>query len=102
MRIHNAHPPHPAQDLVFAAMPRPRADRISPTRKAVNLTVDASLLREARDSGINLSATLERALAEELRQRRRDRWHADNVLAIAIYNSAVDEHGAFADGLRGR
>lgn len=83
-------------------MSRPRADHTSPTRKAVNLTVDTSLLRQARDCGINLSATLERAIAEELRQRRRDRWHADNLLAIAIYNSAVDEHGAFADGLRGQ
>jgi len=66
----------------------------------VNLTVDANLLREARDQGINLSATLERALAEGLRRRRRERWLADNREGIEAYNVLVDQHGAFADTLR--
>jgi len=66
----------------------------------VNLTVDANLLREARDQGINLSATLERALAEELRRSRRERWLADNREGIEAYNELVDQHGAFADTLR--
>lgn len=66
----------------------------------MNLTVDANLLREARDQGINLSATLERALAEELRRSRRERWLADNREGIEAYNELVDQHGAFADTLR--
>jgi antitoxin CcdA len=66
----------------------------------VNLTVDANLLREARDQDINLSATLERALAEELRRSRRERWLADNQEGIEAYNELVDQHGAFADTLR--
>ena len=81
-------------------MPRPRTAIDTPTRKAVNLTVDANLLREARDQGINLSATLERALAEELRRSRRERWLADNREGIEAYNELVDQHGAFADTLR--
>lgn len=73
---------------------------MSASKKAVNLSVDAVLLREARDRDINLSATLERALEEALRQERRARWLADNRQGIAAYNDQVEVHGAFADMLR--
>jgi antitoxin CcdA len=73
---------------------------MSASKKAVNLSVDAALLREARDRDINLSATLERALEDVLRQDRRARWLADNRSRIAAYNQLVESHGAFADTLR--
>ena len=73
---------------------------MSSSKKAVNLSVDAALLREAREQAINLSATLERALEVALRQQRRDRWRAENRSAIAAYNEQVDAHGAFGDTLR--
>jgi antitoxin CcdA len=73
---------------------------MSASKKAVNLSVDAALLRAARDRDINLSATLERALEEALRQDRRARWLADNRQRIAAYNKQVEVHGAFADTLR--
>jgi antitoxin CcdA len=73
---------------------------MSASKKAVNLSVDAALLREARDRDINLSATLERALEDALRQDRRARWLADNRQRIAAYNEQVEVHGAFADTLR--
>ena len=69
-------------------------------KKAVNLSVDAALLREARDQHINLSATLERALEDAVRAHRRERWLSDNKPAIDAYNAQVDEHGTFADTLR--
>jgi len=72
----------------------------TPAKKAVNLTVDAALLREARKREINLSATLERALAEALRRTRREQWLASNKAGIDAYNERVDEQGAFADTLR--
>jgi len=73
---------------------------MSASKKAVNLSVDSALLREARDRDINLSATLERALEDALRQDRRARWLADNRQRIAAYNEQVEVHGAFADTLR--
>ena len=79
---------------------RPPEDQMSASKKAVNLSVDAALLREARERDINLSATLERALEEALRQDRRKRWLAENKRGIAAYNEQVDAHGAFADTLR--
>lgn len=73
---------------------------MSVSKKAVNLSIDAALLREARERDINLSATLERALSDALRQQRCERWLAENRPGIAAYNELVDAHGAFADTLR--
>lgn len=73
---------------------------MSASKKAVNLSVDAALLREAREQDINLSATLERALEVALRQQRRERWRAENRSAIAAYNEQVDAQGTFGDTLR--
>jgi antitoxin CcdA len=81
-------------------MPRSRAIVNAPPGRAVNLRVDANLLREARESHLNLSAILERALIEQLRRSRAERWLADNKDAITAYNALVHQHGAFADALR--
>ena len=83
-----------------ADRPEVRDDRRTAAKKAVNLSIDASLLSEARDQNINLSATLERALEDALRQARRERWLAENARSIEAYNAQIDEHGAFADALR--
>jgi antitoxin CcdA len=81
-------------------MPRPRT-RSKPTgKRAVNLSVPARLVDEARVHEINLSATLEHALEEALRCSRRERWIAENTQGIAAYNEHVDEHGAFSDKVR--
>jgi antitoxin CcdA len=89
-----------AHSNLEACTMRLREDRMSASKKAVNLSVDAALLHEARQSEINLSATLERALSDALRQQRRQRWLAENRPGIAAYNEQVDTHGAFADTLR--
>ena len=72
----------------------------SATKQAVNLSVDKALLRAAREREINLSATLESAIADELRRRRRAEWLENNQRAIDAYNADVDAHGAFSDGVR--
>jgi len=74
--------------------PRPRG------KKAVNLSIDAALLHAAREQHINLSATLERALSEALRQGRQEQWLVENQAGIDAYNEQVGRHGAFADTLR--
>ena len=61
---------------------------------------DDARLNAARECDINLSAMLEKALHEELRRVRRERWLAENASAISAYNEQVDEHGVFSDGLR--
>lgn len=70
-------------------------------KKATNVTVNSDLLAKARDLGINLSASLEAALVEELRRRHAQQWLAENRAAIDAYNDDVGSRGAFSDGLRG-
>jgi antitoxin CcdA len=70
-------------------------------KKAVNVSIKSDLLEAARAADINISATLEAALAEQLRIRKRERWRADNAEAIEAYNSDVDDNGSFGDHARG-
>jgi antitoxin CcdA len=74
--------------------PRVRAKR------ATNVSVRRDLLDAARAANINLSATLERALAAELKHVQREKWLNDNRVALAAHNDFMREHGVFSDGLR--
>ncbi len=69
-------------------------------KKATNLSVNSDLLNKARAMDINLSATLEQALIEALKQRQREQWLVENRNAIAAYNDHVEKQGVFSDGLR--
>ena len=69
-------------------------------KKATNVSIRTDLLEAARESKLNLSATLERALIEELRSVQRKRWREENRQAIAAHSEFVDKHGVFSDGLR--
>lgn len=71
-----------------------------PSKKAANLSIDATLLAAARHLEIILSATLESALVAELRRRKRSEWKAVHAAAIAEYNERVEKTGVFSDGLR--
>jgi antitoxin CcdA len=69
-------------------------------KKAANLTVRADLLEEARAYKINLSQTLEAALAVEVKKRREAEWLEQNKEAIAAYNRHIERDGLWSDGLR--
>lgn len=69
-------------------------------KRAANLSVNGDLLSKAKDLDINLSATLEQALAEALKKKQRERWLAENRKAINAYNEHVEAHGVFSDDLR--
>jgi antitoxin CcdA len=69
-------------------------------KRATNVSVRSDLLAAAREAGVNLSATLERALTAELASVQRTKWREENREAIAAYNEYVDEHGTFSDGVR--
>jgi len=82
---------------------RTRYSAAAPTggdKKAVNLRVSEELLKAAKAAGLNLSQTLEQALAESLKQIARDRWLAENREAIEYYNSYIEKHGVFSQGRR--
>jgi antitoxin CcdA len=57
------------------------------SKKAVNVSISADLLQAARNSEINLSATLEAAVEHELRQLRKREWLEQNENAIQAYTA---------------
>lgn len=74
----------------YRAGPRQRG---SPKKQAVNLSIDAELLREAREAGVNLSAVLEAALQDQLKQQRWQKWREANRAAIEESNAQLERDG---------
>jgi len=72
----------------------------SAVKRATNVSVRNDLLAAAREAGVNLSATLERALIEELAAGKREKWREENREAIAAYNDHIAKHGTFSDDIR--
>lgn len=70
-------------------------------KRATNLSINSDLLTMARELDINLSATMEMALADAVNRGQRERWLAENRDAMAAYNEHVEANGVFSDGLRG-
>ena len=64
------------------------------------MSINSDLLTKARVLKINLSATLERALAEQVAVRQRKLWREENRGAIEAYNDLVATHGSLGDALR--
>jgi antitoxin CcdA len=57
------------------------------------LSIDAALVAEAKEAGTNLSAVLEAALNEQLREKRRKKWLEDNREAIEAGNAQLERDG---------
>jgi len=70
------------------------------SKKATNLSINSDLLSKARKFNINLSATLEHALEDELRKAERNNWLKDNKKAIDELNKLADKNGLFSDAFR--
>lgn len=69
-------------------------------KKPTNVCINSDLLEKARSLKINLSATLEKALAEQLRNEQRAEWVRENADAIQAYNQFVETNGTFSDSVR--
>jgi antitoxin CcdA len=77
-------------------MPRRSAhadSQASTARRATNVTLPESLLREARDLNINLSQACERGLAMEVSETKTQRWLRENRAAMESWNEHVEQHG---------
>lgn len=78
-----------------------RNPKPSPSRKqSVNLSVDVTLLRNAKALKLNLSRLLEERLAERVHEAGRERWLKENRAALDDYNRRIERTGVFSDGLR--
>ena len=62
-------------------------------KRAINLSLNAQVLDTARELGMNLSATVDALLAEEVKKRYWERWNAENKDAIEHYNARIEREG---------
>jgi antitoxin CcdA len=74
--------------------------RSKAVKRAVNVSIRADLVDEAKAFGTNISAVVERALEAEHRERRREKWRAENREAINEANAELAGNGLWSDGLR--
>ncbi len=70
------------------------------SKKRTTVTVDGGILKAAKAAGINLSATLEQALATAIADKQRREWHRENAEAVDDYNMQIRGRGAFGSDLR--
>jgi antitoxin CcdA len=69
-------------------------------KKPTNLTINVELLNLAKSLDLNNSAVSETALAEVIKQKKREQWLEENVHGISSYNKQIQEHGLFSDEFR--
>ena len=62
-------------------------------KRPTNLSLNARVLDAARELGMNLSATVDALLADEVRKRYWARWNEVNKEAIAHYNARIEREG---------
>ena len=77
-------------------MPRPASPAASTAlspRRATNVTLPETLLREAREMGISLSQACEHGLAQAVAEKRRHLWLEENREAMDAWNGHVAQHG---------
>ncbi|MEV4609131.1 type II toxin-antitoxin system CcdA family antitoxin [Neorhizobium sp. LMR1-1-1.1] len=65
----------------------------TPARKAANLSLDRTLLAQARELDINLSRAAEDGIAKAVKAERERRWLEENAEAIRVYNEYVEKNG---------
>ncbi len=70
-------------------------------KRATNLSINAELLREAKQLDINLSAEFEKHLNVVVRQLRAEQWRRDNREAIDAYTKFFEKYGIWNEGSRG-
>ncbi len=75
-------------------------ERVKSRKRAVNLSIDADLVAEAKSAGANMSAVLEAALRTELREVRKRKWQEENRAATESMNDYVRKHGLRYDNYR--
>ena len=77
-----------------------RMNRPVAPRKAVNLSLDAALVAEAKALDLNLSRTLEEALRARVREEKARRWQEANAEAIRLSNEELERNGLWCDERR--
>jgi len=62
-------------------------------REAANLSLDATLLSEARDLALDVSRAAEEGIARAVRAEKERRWRIENAEAIEAENEYIRKNG---------
>ncbi|GAA0301613.1 type II toxin-antitoxin system CcdA family antitoxin [Sphingomonas oligophenolica] len=65
----------------------------TPFRRPTNVSLDAAMIDDAKELGINISRACEEGLAKQISEERGRRWLEENRGAIDGWNAWVEEHG---------
>ena len=68
-------------------------DSKTPFRRPTNVSLDAQMIEDAKELGINVSRACEEGLSAEISAERRRRWIEENREAIESSNAWVEQHG---------
>ncbi len=64
-------------------------------KRAVNVTVDETVLTEAKELGLNLSQVLEDELRRRVKDEKTRRFQEEHRDAIEAHNRFIEKHGIF-------
>lgn len=70
------------------------------TKKPTNLSLDQSLLQEARSFGVNLSQAAEAGVRQAVTTAKTIHWKAENAKALQSSNDWVQKNGLPLDQYR--
>ncbi len=79
---------------------RSSAAEANPARRAANISLDARILAEAKELGINISRACERGLEAQIARVRRETWLSENRQAIESSNAYAEANGLPLAALR--
>jgi antitoxin CcdA len=65
----------------------------SARKRPTNVSLNPSLVQDARELGVNVSQACEQGLEDEVRKAREAAWLEANADAIEAWNRYVEEHG---------
>ncbi len=74
-------------------MRKPEFTMSNSGRKATNVSINETLLSEAKALKINVSKAAEAGLVVALAEKRAELWLAENRAALESSNAYVDRHG---------
>jgi antitoxin CcdA len=69
-------------------------------KRAVNVSVDAEILKVAKEMKLNLSKMFEDSLRKLTEPERIRRWQEENKEAIDSYNALIERAGVFGEEWR--
>jgi antitoxin CcdA len=71
-------------------------------KRAVNLSVDAEILKVAKEMKLNLSQALEDTLRRATKQERARRFYEENKASFDAYNAMIERDGTLAEAYYGK